>query len=287
MKIGFIGLGTMGAPMAANIVKKHDDTVYVWNRTQNKTEPLVQAGAFAVSSPQELADKSDIIITMVTASSDSAEVWSSILDRIHPGKIGIDMSTIDPSVSIRLSEHVKKRGGQFLDAPVVKSQPAAVAGTLGIYVGGDASVYQTVEPILRYMGENVIYLGPNGNGLVMKICHNALVSQIQNGVNETVNLAEKNGIDIATFAEAASYGGAQNFYLDSKKEVLEHQDFTPAFSIKNMNKDVQIALNLAQESHADLSAEKVVAEVYRSALEQGYGEEDFSATYKVVRDKKV
>lgn len=277
----------MGAPMAENIVKKHDDIVYVWNRTPEKAEPLKTAGAVVAASPQELAEQSDIIITMVTASADSVEVWASILPQIGPGKIGIDMSTIDPSVSIRLAEHVKKRGGQFLDAPVVKSQPAAIAGTLGIYVGGDESVYETVEPVLRYMGENVIFLGPNGNGLVMKICHNALVSQIQNGVNETVNLAAKNGIDVATFAKAASYGGAQNFYLDSKKEVLEQQNFAPAFSVKNMNKDVQIALNLAQESHAALSAEQIVAEVYRSALEQGYGEEDFSATYKVVRDKKV
>ena len=108
-----------------------------------------------------------------------------------------------------------------------------IAGKLGIYVGGSEEAYEKMKPVLLYMGENVIRLGDNGKGLVMKICHNALVSQIQNGVNETSTLAGLNGIDILTFAQAISYGGAGNWYLDSKKDALSREDYTTAFSIEN------------------------------------------------------
>ena len=110
---------------------------------------------------------------------------------------------------------------------MVKSKAAAIAGKLGIYVGCDASLYEKIRPILLYMGENVIRMGENGAGLVMKICHNALVSQIQNGVNETATLAAANGIDILTFAEAISYGGGQNSYLDNQEGHDPHRMTTP------------------------------------------------------------
>jgi 3-hydroxyisobutyrate dehydrogenase len=158
-----------------------------------------------------------------------------------------------------------------------------IAGKLGIYVGCDESLYGTILPILQMMCENVIRMGDNGKGLVMKICHNALVSQIQNGVNETSTLAAANGIDILTFAQAISYGGAGNWYLDSKKEVLEKEDFTTAFSIENEHKDVHICLNLAKECGFKMPGEENAARVYDKALEMGIGKEDFSATIKVVR----
>ena len=196
----------------------------------------------------------------------------------------IDMSTIDPSVSVEISEMIKAKGAQFIDAPVVKSKPAAIAGKLGIYVGGDEATFEAMKPILLYMGENVIRMGDNGKGLVMKICHNALVSQIQNGVNETSTLAAANGIDILTFAEAISYGGGQNFYLDSKKEVINNNDFTTAFSIENEYKDVNICMNLAKECNVKMPGEENALNVYQKAMDAGYGKEDFSATVKVVRD---
>lgn len=283
MKIGFIGLGIMGESMSWNIVKKHDDTVYVFDFVKEKTELLASRGAVACSDSVELARNSDVIISMVPKSEHSRSVYMGILGELDFTKTCIDMSTIDPSVSVEIAEMVKKTGAGFIDAPVVKSKPAAEAGKLGIYVGGDKETYEAMRPILLYMGENVKHMGENGKGLVMKICHNALVSQIQNGVNETISLAGKNGISVMDYAEAISYGGGQNFYLDSKKTAIGKEDYTTAFSVENMAKDVNICMNLAEECGLSMPGEQAAAQVYEKALEQGYGKEDFCATIKVVR----
>lgn len=283
MKIGFIGLGIMGESMCENIVKKHDDTVYVFDFVKEKVEKLKEVGAVPCESSPEVAKQADVIITMVPKSEHSMSVYKEILDRLDSTKTCIDMSTIDPSVSVEISQMVKAKGAQFIDAPVVKSKPAAIAGKLGIYVGGDEKTYEAMRPILLYMGENVIRMGNNGKGLVMKICHNALVSQIQNGVNETSTLAAANGIDIMTFAQAISYGGGQNFYLDSKKEPISNEDYTTAFSIENMSKDVNICMKLAEECKVAMPGEANAKRVYDKAMENGYGKEDFCATVKVVR----
>ncbi len=284
MKIGFIGLGIMGESMCENIVKKHDDTVYCFDFVKEKVDLLASKGAVACENSVELAKNSDVIISMVPKSEHSRSVYEGILSELNDTKFCIDMSTIDPSVSVEISEMVKKTGAHFIDAPVVKSKPAAIAGKLGIYVGGSEEDYEKARPILLYMGENVIRMGDNGKGLVMKICHNALVSQIQNGVNETSTLAKANGIDILTYAEAISYGGAGNWYLDSKKDVLAKEDYTTAFSIENEHKDVHICLKLAEECGVDMPGEENAVRVYDKALEMGLGKEDFCATIKVVRE---
>ena len=283
MKIGFIGLGIMGESMSENIVKKHNDTVYVFDFVKEKTELLASRGAVACSDSVELARNSDVIISMVPKSGHSRSVYMGILGELDSTKTCIDMSTIDPSVSVEIAEMVKKTGAGFIDAPVVKSKPAAEAGKLGIYVGGDKETYEAMRPILLYMGENVKHMGENGKGLVMKICHNALVFQIQNGVNETISLAGRNGISVMDYAEAISYGGGQNFYLDSKKTAIGKEDYTTAFSVENMAKDVNICMNLAEECGLSMPGEQAAAQVYEKALEQGYGKEDFCATIKVVR----
>ena len=284
MKIGFIGLGIMGESMCENIVNKHDDTVYAFDFVKEKVDLLASKGAVACADSVELAKNSDVIISMVPKSEHSMSVYKGILDVLDDSKFCIDMSTIDPSVSVEISEMVKKTGAHFIDAPVVKSKPAAIAGKLGIYVGGSEEDYEKAKPILLYMGENVIRMGDNGKGLVMKICHNALVSQIQNGVNETSTLAAANGIDILTYAEAISYGGAGNWYLDSKKDVLSKEDYTTAFSIENEHKDVHICMKLAEECGVDMPGEENAVRVYDKALEMGLGKEDFCATIKVVRE---
>lgn len=283
MKIGFIGLGIMGESMSENIVKKHNDTVYVFDFVKEKMELLASKGATACSDSLELAEKSDVIISMVPKSEHSKAVYTGILPALNESKTCIDMSTIDPSVSVEISEMVKKTGAGFIDAPVVKSKPAAIAGTLGIYVGGERETYEKMRPILLYMGENVMHMGSNGKGLVMKICHNALVSQIQNGVNETICLAQKNGISISDYAKAISYGGGQNFYLDGQAAKLEAEDYSTAFSVENMSKDVAICMNLAAESGVAMPGQENASKVYQKALDAGLAKEDFRATYKIVR----
>ncbi len=286
MKIGFVGLGIMGESMCENIVKKSGDEVYVFDFVEAQVEKLVAVGAIACKSSREVAEKVDVFISMVPKSEHSRSVYEEVAQVSHAGQTCIDMSTIDPSVSVEISKMIKATGAEFIDAPVVKSKPAAIAGKLGIYVGGSDSAYEAMKPILLYMGENVIHMGDNGKGLVMKICHNALVAQIQNGVNETSTLAAANGIDILTFAEAISYGGGQNFYLDSKKEVISNNDFTTAFSIENEHKDLGICMKLAEESGVKMPGQENTKKVYDLAMEAGYNKEDFSATVKVVRAYK-
>ena len=283
MKIGFVGLGIMGAPMCENIIKKHDDTVYVYNRTRTKAEAVAAKGAVLCGSAAECARNADVFITMVPRSEDSRAVYEAVLPALDGGKLCIDMSTIDPGVSVELAETVRRAGSEFIDAPVVKSRPAAEAGTLGIYVGGPEAAFERALPVLRYMGENIIRMGDNGRGLVMKLCHNALVAQIQNGVNETASLAAANGIDLMTFAQAISYGGGQNFYLDSKKAPLAAGDYTTAFSIDNMHKDLGLCLALAAACGLSMPGGENAKRVYDEAVARGLGGEDFCATMKVVR----
>ncbi len=286
MKIGFVGLGIMGESMCENIIRKHDDKVYVFDLNKEKVDKLVGLGAVGCNSSREVAENVEVFITMVPKSQHSRAVYDEIIPVLHEGITCIDMSTIDPSVSVEISEKVKATGASFIDAPVVKSKPAAIAGKLGIYVGGSEKDYEAMKPILAYMGENIIRMGDNGKGLVMKICHNALVSQIQNGVNETSTLAAANGIDILTYAKAISYGGAGNWYLDSKKDVLAKEDYTTAFSIENEHKDVHICLDLAKQCGVKMPGEENAARVYDKAMAMGIGKEDFCATIKVVRNEK-
>ena len=286
MKIGFVGLGIMGESMCENIIKKHGDKVYVFDVIREKVGKLAALGALPCGSSAEVMKNADIFITMVPKSEHSMAVYKEALDSVDESKLCIDMSTIDPSVSVEIADMVKEKGGHFIDAPVVKSKPAAIAGELGIYVGGSKEDFERACPILSYMGKNIIHMGDNGKGLVMKICHNALVSQIQNGVNETATLASKYGIDILTFAKAISYGGAGNWYLDSKKDTIAREDFTTAFSIENEHKDVHICLDMAKEQNFPMPGEENAARVYDKAMEMGLGKEDFSASIKVVREAK-
>ena len=283
MKIGFIGLGIMGESMCENIVKKHDDVVYCFDFSKEKVDLLVSKGAVGCADSVELATKSDVIISMVPKSEHSRNVYETIVGVLDATKTCIDMSTIDPSVSVELAEMVKKTGAQFMDAPVVKSKPAAIAGELGIYMGGDEDLCERMHPILAYMGSNIIRMGGNGKGLVMKICHNALVTQIQNGVNETISLAQANGISIEDYATAVSYGGGQNFYLDGQAAKLAAEDYSTAFSLANAAKDVGICMRLAKECGVAMPGEANVQRIYEEGLDKGMGGEDWRATFRLVR----
>jgi 3-hydroxyisobutyrate dehydrogenase len=282
MKIGFIGLGIMGESMCENIVKKHDDTVYCSDLNRAQVAKLEAAGAVGLGSNIEVAQQADVIITMVPKSEHVKAVYSELLPYIDESKICIDMSTIDPSVSVEVSRMIKAKGAQFADAPVVKSKPAAIAGTLGVLVGCDEALYPVILPILSYMGSNIIRMGENGMGLVMKICHNTLVAQIQNGVNETLALAQKCGISVDDFATAISYGGGQNFYLDGQAQNIKNRNWTTAFSLENMHKDLGICQRLSQSKNFPMPGMENAKAVYDKGIENGIGKEDFRATYKIV-----
>ena len=282
MKIGFIGLGIMGESMCENIVKKHDDKVFVNDINRAQVEKLASLGAVACGNNIEVMQKADMVFSMVPKSEHVKAIYTELLPYIDESKTIIDMSTIDPAVSVEVSLMVKAKGAQFADAPVVKSKPAAINGTLGILVGCDEELYPKIEPILKYMGCNVIRMGENGKGLVMTICHNTLVAEIQNGVNETLGLALKMGIDIDDFATAVSYGGAQNFYLDSQRENLKARNWATAFSLENMHKDLGISQRLSGEQNFPMPGMENCKAVYDRGMEKGMGKGDFRATFKIV-----
>lgn len=283
--IGFIGLGTMGEPMACNLIRKSGLPVCVFDLVPDRMEACVAEGAAGAESAQAVAEKADIVFTMLPKNEHVQDVYAQILPVVRNGQIFVEMSTISPKVSIDIANKISEKGALLLDAPVVKSKPAAISGTLGIYVGGDKGAYEEILPLLHCMGENVIHLGQNGNGLIMKLCHNMLVAQIQNGVNEMLLLAGKaGGIGPTTFAQAISYGGGQNFYLDSKAAVLEKRDFTPAFALQYMNKDIGLAAELCAQAGLDLEGVQLVQKRYEEAMDAGYGPEDFSATFRLFSD---
>lgn len=274
MNISFIGLGIMGMPMANNVSKQFPLIGYDIVKKETSFP-------FA-SSYKECGEFADVIISMVPKNEHFVSLVNEMIPFVKPNTIWIDMSTISPETSVNMKKLLQKYNVTLCDAPVVKSQPAAVKGELGIYFGGSKETYDTVLPILKCMGKNIIYMGENGKGLQMKILHNALVGEIQNGVNEVIGLSEKLGFDLDSVFTALSYGGAQCFYLDTKKENIKNHTYPTAFSIENMNKDVHFAKELADSQNLNLPSLSRVVEVYEKAMEKGFAKQDFSSSYEIV-----
>lgn len=283
-KIGFIGLGIMGESMCENIIKKGNYPTWVFDLSNAQVEKMVAIGAKACKSSKEIAENTNVIIMMVPTSDNSREVITGLLPNLKKNTIIIDMSSIAPSVSKELAEKVKATGSIMIDAPVVKSKAAAIKGELGILVGGDAEIIEKVKPILLCMGKEVINLGTNGNGLVMKLLHNMLVGEIQNGVNEMLVMANTAGLDFDAVIKSVKAGGGQNFYLDSKGDTIKSKDFSPKFSFGNMNKDINLALDLADQLGLDLPGAKRVQQIYAAGI-NSVKNEDFSASYKIVESQ--
>lgn len=279
MKIAFIGLGIMGLPMAANVAKKY---------------PLIGYDVVAKETPFPFADSyeecvrfADVIISMVPKNEHMIALYAELKKYLRPGQICIDMSTIFPGVSEQVAKELAPLGVKLLDCPVVKSQPAAVKGELGIYVGGDKEAYEQVKPILECMGHNIIYMGGNGTGLTMKILHNGLVGEIQNGVNEMLSLAASLGLNLSDVVTALGYGGAQCFYLDSKAKNIIADAYPTAFSVGNMDKDVHFCAELAAQQKKPCPGLQAAVKVYEQAMAEGLAKEDFSASYRIVKKEKT
>ncbi len=278
MKVAFIGLGIMGMPMATNVAKKYDLIGYDIFK-KDTSFPFA-------SSYEECAKFADVIISMVPKNEHMLSLFAELKKYFRPGQIWIDMSTIFPATNQKVAKELEGSGVEILDCPVVKSQPAAVKGELGIYVGGNKEVYEKVKPILECMGKNIIYMGDHGAGLKMKVIHNALVGEIQNGVNEILGLAKEVGLNQEEVVTAISYGGGQCFYLDTKAKNIISNTYPTAFSVENMNKDVHFALEMAKDVNKECPTLERVVGIYEKAMAEGLAKEDFSASYKIVNEVK-
>ena len=264
-KIGFIGLGLMGAGMSQNILKA-GYPLTVWNRTESKMKPLVEMGAKAAGNPKEVAENSDIIVSIVTDSSDVEEVLLGPNGAIHgasSGDIFIDMSTISPIATKNISAKLSEKGIKMLDAPVSGGVIGANNGTLSIMAGGEKPVYDECLPLLEVMGKAVTYIGGNGDGQVCKAVNQILVGTAMLGVAEALVFAAKAGVDVNKVHQAVSGGAAGSWQLTNNGGRVLKGDMSPGFKIKDYLKDLGIIMDTAAVNKMPLPATSLVLQMYR------------------------
>lgn len=282
-KIGFIGLGTMGAPMAANLLKAGYE-VTVYNRTASKCAPLVNQGAKQAASPKEAAASTDIVITMVSNDQSIEAVYDGaegVLSGLKSGAIVIDCSTISPALVKQTAAKVQERGGSFLDAPVTGSSPAAIDGTLVFMVGGNADTLEKSRDLFDVMGKKILYMGPNGSGAVAKIAHNTIVGINNLALAEGFAIAAKSGLPVDSFLELVQLGSAGSKAAELKgRKIIEH-DFTNQFSLALMLKDLKLASSLTDNSGIPAPMLNLAKSLFQAGQTEGYGDEDLSSVVKI------
>ncbi len=282
-KIGFIGLGTMGAPMASNLLKA-GYPVTVFNRTASKAAPLAEQGAAVASSPKEAAAGADAVITMVSNDESIVEVYEGtegLLAGIRPGTTVIDCSTISPALVKRLASQIAELGGAFLDAPVTGSSPAAIDGTLVFMVGGSTDALTQVMDLFDIMGKKVLHMGDNGSGAVAKLAHNTIVGINNLALAEGFAIASKSGLPADRFLELVQLGSAGSKAAELKgRKIIEH-DFTNQFSLALMLKDLKLASALTDGSSIPAPMLSLAKSLFQAGQTQGFGDEDLSSIVKV------
>jgi len=274
--IGFIGLGIMGCPMARNLLKK-GYSLTVYDIVPEKVDELVEAGAKAGSSNKDVAEKSEIIITMLPNSPEVKEAvlgQDGVLDGARPGTILIDMSSIAPLASKEVAERAKQKKVVMLDAPVSGGEPKAVEGTLAIMVGGPAETFEEVRDILSVMGASVTRVGEIGSGNTTKLANQIIVALNIAAMSEAMVLATKAGVDPKNVFEAIRGGLAGSTVLDAKMPLALEGNFKPGFRIELHIKDMANALDTAHELGVPVPLSSVVMEVMQALKVDGKGADD-------------
>ncbi len=284
-RIGFIGLGIMGVPMVANLIKA-GFVPTVWNRSQPGIDACLELGATSAESPQAVAESSDMLITIVT---DSPDVESVLVGRddaaIHglaPGSVVIDMSTISPAVTREVASKLSERGVSMLDAPVSGGDTGAKAGTLSIMVGGDADVLERCLPVLEAMGATITHCGPTGAGQTVKLCNQVAIAGALLGVCEALSLADKSGVDQERMLAAISAGAAGSWQLTNLGPKIAVEDYSPGFMVKLMQKDLRLALEAGADVLQPLPNTSLVQQLYYQLQTSGLGDEGTQALARVV-----
>jgi 2-hydroxy-3-oxopropionate reductase len=284
MRIGFIGLGLMGTPIVLNLLRA-GFAVTVWNRTEQKAASAIEAGAERAATIAALAQRSDVVMMMVTDAAASEAVicgQDGVLDHAKPGAILIDMGSIAPEMSRALAERAQARGVAMLDAPVTGNPNVARAGKLGIMVGGKAEVLQRVRPVLEALSAVIVHAGPSGAGSTLKLVNNLILGVAIEAVAEALVLARKAGIDPDCVRQITSVGGARTGAMETRGARMIAGDFSPHFSADNMHKDLSTALRLAESLGAAAPAGTAALEMLEAARAQGKGALDSAVVYQVV-----
>ncbi len=283
-RIGFIGLGIMGHPMAGHLVDA-GYAVTVWNRTRSKMAGIVERGATAAESPKEVATRSDITITMVADTPDALDVIlgaPGVLHGVRRGSVVVDMSTISPVATREIAHTLNERGAEMLDAPVSGGEKGAIEATLSIMVGGKPEVFERVLPVFQKMGKQIVHLGESGAGQVTKACNQLVLSLTLLGVAEALTMARKAGVDPAKVRAALLGGFAQSRVLELHGQRMLDRNFEPGFRTRLYHKDMGIVMETGRSAGMPLLGGALAAQLYQVAMNQGLGEKDYSVLARVV-----
>jgi len=285
-RIGFIGLGIMGKPMARNLIKA-GYSLTVHNRSRGAVDELVREGAKDGRTPRGVAEESDMIITMLPDSPDVQQVVtgpSGVLEGLRKGAVLVDMSTISPMVTQDLAKAVRSKGAEMLDAPVSGGEKGAVEATLSIMVGGPEEIFARVKPVFEVMGKNIVHIGATGAGQVTKACNQIVVALTIQAVSEALVLASKAGVDPGKVRQALLGGFAQSRILDVHGQRMLERNFKPGFRVRLHQKDLNIGLSTGKNLGVPLPATAVVQEAFTALQGLGRGDQDHSSLVTVIED---
>lgn len=283
-RVGFVGLGIMGRPMALNLLKA-GYPLAVHARRPESMEPLESAGAEVCRSPAELAARSDLIFTMVSDTPDVEQVLfgpGGVIEGAGAGAVVVDMSTIAPSATRDMARRLAALGVAMLDAPVSGGEQGASEGTLSIMVGGEAPVFERVLPLFQVLGTQVVHVGGQGAGQVCKACNQVVVGATIAGVAEAILLARASGVDPSRVREALLGGFAASRILEVHGRRMIEGDFAPGFKSRLHQKDMGIVLEAAQELGLALPGAAQVAQYLNALVGRGLGEADSAALYQIL-----
>ena len=285
-RIGFAGLGTMGASMAANLARA-GAPLTVWNRTPGRAAALLELGAHEAASPAELGAASDVVVVCVSDSPDVATVLfgpSGVAEGVAAGSLVIDCSTISPETTRGLGKRLAERGVGMVDAPVSGGSEGARLGTLTIFVGGSDSDVARARPILEAIGRTITHMGPLGNGQAAKAVNQVIIGGAYLGVAEGIVLGIRAGLDPHLLVEALSGGAAQSWILANRSARMIDDEYPLGFRLALHRKDLGIALEMAGETGVMLPVAMLAAALEDRLLGEGHGDEDMSVLARVIRE---
>ncbi len=281
MKIGFIGLGIMGSRMAANLLK-NDYSLIIHNRSKEKAEALISAGAVWADTPAEVARQADILITMLAhpeAVREISEGENGFLPTLKAGSLWIDCSTVHPSFAREMAAMASKRNIQYIDAPVAGSKNQAAGAQLVFFAGGKAADMETAAPVFAAMGQKTVHVGNQGMGTALKMVVNLQLATSMAAFSEGIALGESLGLSREMLLNALIGGPVAPPYLAMKKENLLNDTYPVEFPLQWMQKDLHMAAIAAYESGTAMPLANLSKEIYRMAVQDGFGENDFSAIF--------
>lgn len=271
--IGWIGTGVMGSSMCLHLIKKGYKAV-VYNRTKKKAKKLIELGAEWAGSPKLVAEKADVIITIVGFPKDVRQVYfekNGIFEGIRENSIIVDMTTTEPSLAEEIYQEAKLKGVSTIDGPVSGGDIGAQAGSLSIMVGGDKDAVQAVMPLLKLMGKNIVHQGGSGKGQHAKMCNQIMACALMIGVCETLLYGYKAGLNLNTMLSSVSKGAAASWMLDNVAPLMVKRDFRPGFYVEHFIKDMGIALDEAKRMNLTLPGLSLVNQLYIATKAQGHG----------------